>query len=149
MIAVSEIGRGLLAISDDGYNVIVGSTVSRPDLFASYNDHPRKLVRLNKNLASTAAGRYQLLMRFFDFYKKALGLPDFSPSSQDAIAIQQMRECHALGDIDAGNFELAVHRVSHIWASLPGAGYGQHENDIDKLRIAFVAAGGILHKELT
>lgn len=39
-IAVSEIGAALLAISDDGYNVLVDSTPSRPLLFSSYIAHP-------------------------------------------------------------------------------------------------------------
>ena len=38
-------------------------------------DHPRKLVTLNPKLAkSTGAGRYQLLSRWWDAYRKQLGL---------------------------------------------------------------------------
>jgi muramidase (phage lysozyme) len=37
-----------------------------------------------------------------------------------------------------------VSRVRNIWASLPGAGYGQPEHKIEKLRAAYVAAGGVL-----
>lgn len=144
MIAHSEIGKDLLVVSDDGYNVIVGSTVLHPDLFTSYKDHPRKLVRLSPTLSSTAAGRYQLLARYFDTYKSSLGLPDFSPSSQDAIAIQQIRECHALGDVDGGNFESAIKKIAHIWASMPEAGYGQHQNEMASLQAVYVAAGGTL-----
>jgi muramidase (phage lysozyme) len=144
MIAHSELGAELLAISDNGYNVIVGSTAKSPILFSSYADHPRRLVRLNAGLASTAAGRYQLLARYFDIYKKRLGLTDFSPASQDAIAIQQIKECRALPLIDAGKFDEAVARCSNIWASLPGAGYGQHENELTNLRLAYTKAGGIL-----
>ena len=59
MLAHSEIGEALLAVSDNGYNVIVGSTPTKPDLFTSYANHPRKLVRLGEFLQSTAAGRYQ------------------------------------------------------------------------------------------
>jgi muramidase (phage lysozyme) len=146
-IAVSELGPDLLAESDNGYNVIVGSRPSRADLFDSYADHPRKLVRLiirGKIIESTAAGRYQILERYYDHYRMSLGLPDFSPESQDAIAIQLIRECRAIGDIEAGNFDAAVTKCSSRWASLPMAGYGQHENDMGDLRAAFVAAGGTL-----
>jgi len=104
MIAVSELGERLLAVSDNGYNVIVGSTPSRPILFESYADHPRRAVTLRigeKNVRSTAAGRYQLLARYFDAYKRQLGLKDFSPAAQDAIAVQQIRERGALADIEA------------------------------------------------
>lgn len=137
MIAHSE---GTVKYGDqDGYNVVVGGS-----LFDGYADHPRKLVQLNATLKSTAAGRYQLLARYFDAYKAQLHLPDFSPASQDAIALQQIRECHALDDIEAGRFDDAVAKCSHIWASLPGAGYGQHENKIDALRLAYKNAGGTL-----
>lgn len=139
MLAYSEIGPKLLAKSDDGYNVLVGGA-----LFKRYDDHPRKLVDLPKlKIKSTAAGRYQILAKYFDAYKTQLNLPDFSPASQDAIALQMIKECGALGCIDAGEFTVAVKRCRSRWASLPGAGYGQHENDLDDLRAVYLAAGGI------
>lgn len=139
MIAVSEIGRKLLRESDDGYNVLVGGT-----LFHSYADHPRTVVKLRPDLSSSAAGRYQILMRYFDFYKRELGLRDFSPASQDKIAIRLIQECRAMADIEAGRFDEAVRKCRSRWASLPGAGYKQHENDIAYLREAYTRAGGLL-----
>lgn len=140
MLAHSEGTSTCPKTQNSGYDVIVGGTV-----FSDYSDHPRILVDLGNGLKSTAAGRYQLLERFFDVYKAQLGLPDFSPSSQDAIALQQIKECHALDDIDSGNFDSAVNRVAHIWASLPGAGYNQHENRIDSLRTAYQQSGGSIN----
>jgi len=134
MIAVSE---GTAGKGDNGYNVIVGGA-----LFESYDDHPRKLVWLRPGLASTAAGRYQLLKRYYDAYKKQLNLPNFSPLSQDLIAIQQIRERGALQDIEMGYISVAIDKVKNIWASLPGAGYGQHENKLDKLITSYKDAGG-------
>lgn len=141
MIAYSEIGPKLLAISDNGYNVLVGSTPSAPLLFSSYADHPNIL---NGKLNSSAAGRYQLLRRWWPSYKKQLSLTDFGHASQDAVALQQIRECRALDSINDGRFENAVSLCAHIWASLPGAGYGQHENDLAQLKNAYCAAGGTL-----
>jgi len=138
MIAYSE-GTSSISISDNGYNVIVGGT-----LFYDYSDHPRQLIHLNAHLESTAAGRYQLLARYFDAYKKMLDLPDFSPDSQDAIALQQIKECNAFDDIESGNFSEAVQKCAHIWASLPGSGYGQHENSISALQDVYVQSGGTL-----
>jgi len=138
MIAFSEIGPRLLEASDNGYNVLVGGS-----LFQGYADHPRRMIDLPRlGIKSTAAGRYQLLARYFDAYKRLLKLPDFSPASQDAIAIQQIKERGALVDVEAGRFAAAVDRCHNIWASLPGAGYGQHENKLADLQAAFVAAGG-------
>ena len=74
-----------------GYDVIVGG-----ELFTDYSDHPRKLVTLNPKLKSTGAGRYQLLSCWWDAYRKQLGLKDFSPKSQDAVALQQIKERGAL-----------------------------------------------------
>jgi muramidase (phage lysozyme) len=134
MIATSEGTKGK---GNDGYNVIVGGS-----LFDSYADHPRKLIWLKPGLASTAAGRYQLLARYWDAYKKQLNLQDFSPESQDAVAIQQIKERKALDDVEKGYIEIAIEKCKNIWASLPGAGYGQHENKIENLVAAYKAAGG-------
>ena len=53
-----------------------------------------------------------------------------------------LKECRALDLIVAGKFDAAVSKVAHIWASLPGAGYGQHENRLGTLMAAYEAAGG-------
>lgn len=147
MIAHSEIGPKLLSVSDDGYNVIVGGTFmddrGTPEYFDDYADHPRQRIWLPKlKLYSTAAGRYQHLARYFDAYKAKLHLPDFSPLSQDLIAIQQLRETRALPLIMEGNLAGAINRCANIWASLPGAGYGQHENKLSDLQLAYLNAGG-------
>lgn len=121
-----------------GYDVIVGGS-----LFASYADHPRKLIDLPRlKIKSTAAGRYQLLARYWDAYRKQLGLNDFSPANQDAVALQQIKERGALPLIDRGDIRQAIDRCSNIWASLPGAGYGQFEHKADALIAKFKAAGG-------
>ena len=85
MLAWSEgTDNGRQKTRNHGYDVIVGG-----ELFTDYSDHPRKLVTLNPKLKSTGAGRYQLLSRWWDAYRKQLGLKDFSPKSQDAVALQR------------------------------------------------------------
>ena len=138
-IAWSE-GTVQIPDSDDGYKVMVGSTPSNPILFGSYDDHPR---RYNPKFNSTAAGRYQIIKGMFDAYKHRLGLLDFSPISQDSIAIQMIRERGALPDIDAGNIFNATTLLCRIWASLPGNTAGQHQNSTASLQAAFIAAGGM------
>ena len=127
MLAWSEGDSGRQKTRNHGYDVIVGG-----ELFTDYSDHPRKLVTLNPKLKSTGAGRYQLLSRWWDAYRKQLGLKDFSPKSQDAVALQQIKERGALPMIDRG-IRQAIDRCSNIWASLPGAGYGQFEHKADSL----------------
>lgn len=142
MIAVSEIGARLLAVSDDGYNVIVGSTPQDPILFDDYSKHPRQY---QKNMNSDAAGRYQFMGRYWEHYRKQLNLPDFGKRSQDIWALQLIRECRALDLIKNGQFQEAVHACRSRWASFPGAGYGQHENKLADLQTAYGAAGGRLN----
>ena len=141
MLAWSEgTDNGKQPTKDHGYDVVVGGT-----LFTGYADHPRVLVPLPRlKISSTAAGRYQLLSRYFDAYKKQLGLKDFSPLSQDLIALQQIRERRALDLIKQGRIEAAIKAVRNIWASLPGAGYGQHERMLADLLRAYQQAGGVV-----
>ena len=138
MIAWSE-GTSIIPDSDDGYKVLVGSTVKHPLLFESYADHPRIY---NEDLDSTAAGRYQILKRYFDVYKKTLHLPDFGPKSQDAIALQMIKECRAIELIKNGNVVAGIIRCASRWASLPGNSYQQHTHDITELVSAFKDCGG-------
>lgn len=139
MIAVSE---GTTGIGDDGYNCIVGSTRNKPNLFHSYAAHPNIVVDLGRGLKSSAAGRYQILGRYASAYLKQLGLKDFSPESQDKIAIQLIKECGALDEIENGKIVQAILLCRSRWASLPGAGYGQRENTIGRLLVAFKEAQG-------
>ncbi len=134
MLAISE---GTYGKGDNGYNVLVGGT-----LFSGYSDHPNILVDLGHGLKSTAAGRYQLLYRWWEPYKKLLNLPDFSPESQDKVALQQIKERNAIDDINSGNIKSAIQKCSNIWASLPGNDYGQHQNSYDMLIAAFRVHGG-------
>jgi muramidase (phage lysozyme) len=126
---------------DEGYDVIVGG-----GLFRSYLDHPRQSVWIPRlKIHSTAAGRYQILSRYWDHYRAQLNLAGgFSPINQDLIALQLIRECKALDDIKAGRIEQAIHKCRSRWASLPGAGYGQHEHKVDNLLAAYSMAGGVL-----
>jgi len=149
MLAVSEGTSTSPATMDNGYDVIVTGIDGKPEIFTEYSDHPfnkgRKSKVINsKGLTSNASGRYQHMLKDWAHYRNQLALPDFGPESQDLWAIQLIRERGALPLIDIGNFDLAVARVRNLWASLPGAGYGQHENKIDKLRAAYLAAGGVL-----
>jgi len=139
MLAWSEgTDNGKQPTNDRGYDVLVGG-----GLFRGYADHPRALVNLPKlKIQSTAAGRYQLLQRYWDAYRKTLRLADFSPLSQDLIALQQIRERGGLPQIQAGKIAAAINNVSNIWASLPGAGYGQHEHELEDLLAVYRQKGG-------
>ncbi|RFQ26684.1 lysozyme, partial [Escherichia coli] len=48
--------------------------------------------------------------------------------------------------IDRGSIRQAIDRCSNIWASLPGAGYGQYEHKIGDLIARFKEAGGVVNE---
>ena len=61
-------------------------------------------------------------------------------------ALQQIKERGALPMIDRGDIRQAIDRCSNIWASLPGAGYGQFEHKADSLIAKFKEAGGTVRE---
>lgn len=124
---------------NNGYDVIVGGSI-----FTDYRDHPRRLIQLNDKLKSTAAGRYQLLSRYWDVYRVQLKLTKFGPEEQDLVAIQQIKEQKAFKLIQQGKIQEAIACCSNIWASLPGAGYGQHEQKMSTLITIYKSKGGVL-----
>ncbi|MEG3078496.1 glycoside hydrolase family 104 protein [Halomonas sp. 5021] len=151
MLAFAEIGPAMLEKSDDGYDVLVGSLPNAMSTFDGYGDHPlpskRDAIEYAPGVWSTAAGRYQILSRYWRHYRDQLGLPDFGPVSQDRYAIQQIKEQRAIDLIHDGDITEAIGRCRNIWASLPGADYGQHEHALGDLIHEYVKAGGTLSGE--
>jgi lysozyme len=146
------IGEG--TAGPEGYRILYGG-----GRFSSFDDHPAELgwagVRLSDaqcrgaGLAppcvSTAAGRYQITRTTWRRLKKKLSLVDFGPDSQDAAAVELIREQGALADIERGDVASAVSKVRRVWASLPGANYaGQRSVALSIVQQAFVNAGGVL-----
>lgn len=149
MIAFSEGTKTSPATKNDGYDVIVTGIDEKPEVFTNYATHPfangrpSKVIN-SKGLKSNASGRYQFMLKDWAHYKALLKLPDFGAESQDRWAIQLIRERRAIPLIQSGNFAAAVAVCSNIWASLPGAGYGQRENSLSSLQQAYVNAGGVV-----
>lgn len=149
MLAVSEGTSTSPATRNNGYDVVVTGIDRKPEIFTDYSNHPfdggRKSKIINsKGLTSNASGRYQFMLKDWRHYRAQLNLLNFGPESQDLWALQLIRERGALPLIDLGQFDLAVARVRNLWASLPGAGYGQPEHGIAKLQAAYLKAGGTL-----
>ena len=126
------------------YNVMYGGKT-----FDDYSDHPRQPQPIrsgpNAGNVSTAAGADQFLARTWDEAKNALGLPDFSPESQDAAAVWLAERDYGKrtgrnlwDDLEGakdspGKLNYLGSALSKTWTSLPNgaepnsatAGFGQ------------------------
>lgn len=111
--------------------------------FTSYADHPRKKI-CSGGLCSTAAGRFQFLVKTWDPLAKELGLSDFTPPSQDKAAVELVRRAGAYtaaaNASKHANFTKAMGKINTIWASLPGSPYGQPTHTMEKLWAVYKAA---------
>ncbi len=100
---------------------------------------------LGPGCVSTAAGKYQIIRPTWERMRDRLGLRDFGPASQDAAAIELLRETGALARIQAGDLAGAIAAARRTWASLPGAGYaGQGMRTMGYIQTAYLDAGGAL-----
>lgn len=139
MLRVIRTGEGTADAA--GYRRIVGG-----GLFDSYADHPR-VVRSGTfangtTWRSSAAGAYQFIESTWDETRRLMGLPDFSPASQDLAALGRIAARGALADVIEGRFDVAVRKLAREWASLPGSPYGQPTISAERARAIYAAAGG-------
>lgn len=99
--------------------------------------HPR-LIQRGGGYASDAAGKYQYLSTTWEGVQKELGLPDFSPQSQDIGALHLLKRRGALDPLLKGDVTTAIHKSAPEWASLPtskgGSYYGQPSKSLKNLQ---------------
>jgi muramidase (phage lysozyme) len=76
--------------------------------------------------------------------RNALGLPDFSPASQDRAALYLVEKRGALEDVKAGRLAQAVSKCRNEWASLPGNYARQGQRSLEQLAAWYQSAGGNL-----
>lgn len=88
--------------------------------FDSLAQHPNPVGAFKGPTGSTtsAAGRYQFERKTSDGLMKQLGLKDFSPDSQDLMAVQNLANIGALDDVKTGNFGAATQKAQGQWESL-------------------------------
>lgn len=120
----------------NGYRTIMGYC-----LFDDFSKHPnRKCVPGG----STAAGAYQFIYATWKGLQRQLLLPDFSPASQDAAAVQLIMEKKAFDDVVAGRIEAAVRKLSNTWESFTYGKTNQPHKSLDTIKKYFTDAGGTL-----
>lgn len=111
------------------YNTVYGG-----GKFSDYSDHPgvSKVITSGPNAGKTssAAGLYQFLQSTWKDEQKRLGLPDFSPRSQDLAAYDLAARTYRAktgrgldADLKAKGRDIwdqAGRALSGVWTSLPG-----------------------------
>src|SRR5690606_28112342 len=107
------------------YDVIVGGK----ERITDFSTHPRKVGLRTADGPSTAAGKYQITASTYDDIAPKLGITDFSPESQDKIALEIIRQEGALEDVQNGDFAKAINKLGGRWASLPSSKYSQPKHD--------------------
>jgi muramidase (phage lysozyme) len=137
------IRQGESSQDDAAYTVMFGGSH-----FESIEDHPRKL-NVVGSLKSTAAGAYQFLARTWDEMAKQYGLNDFGPTNQDIAALGLIVRRKAFDAVVGGRIREAVRLCRLEWASLPGAGYNQPEQKLEKALDVYLSYGGAIADEAT
>lgn len=125
LVAWKEVGHSLNADgSPSGYrerNGVPGSRGLMPEsAIADNGTLPRDELRYN-------VGRYQMKLVDVEDMRNRYDrkIDDFSPESQDRIAVAKMRYRGVMTALEQGDIRGAIERGGKEWASLPGSPYGQ------------------------
>lgn len=136
-------------LHEDGYRVLYGGAY-----FDDFDDHPRQVIqskrispdlfgsrRSSSELASTAAGRYQILEKTWDAISRSIAISDFSPHNQDKAALKLIDSVAALQDVLDKQPERAWKKIASIWPSLPDGAEQQ-------CRVSLYALHALYHDRL-
>lgn len=74
-----------------------------------------------------ASGAYQITSETYRDVARETGTEDYSPLTQDILAIQNMADKGALEAVKKGDFNGALKGISKGWASIPGPPASGHE----------------------
>ena len=97
---------------------------------------------------TTAAGMYQITIDTWRDHGGKMGLTDFTPTTQDLIAVEMLRSLGVIDSIKAGDIAGAMPQAAKKWAALPmGPGLKnryppQPYMDYDTFLATYKAAGG-------
>lgn len=138
--------RAIAAAEGGDYNLKYGGVVGKKNdkwKFTDFSSHPGA----GSDGKTTAAGMYQINRATWQEMGKKMGLTDFSPSTQDLLAVEILRTIRAIGSIGAGEIESALSKASRRWAALPqGPGkagrYPQPYMEYDDFVAAYKKNGG-------
>lgn len=128
-----------------GYRHTIRSMAEHPAVSGEWAGEPLdNLGPAYRGKRSTAAGRYQIIRPTWEACRRALGLQDFGPASQDAAAVYLIRQRRALPAVQAGDLARAISLCAPEWASLPGSTAGQPVQRMAFLVDTYTDNGGAL-----
>lgn len=115
--------------------------------FSDFSKHPHAKVpflnpKTGKMDYSTAAGKYQINWPTYLEISAFVSVPDFSPKSQDILAIALLKMIGAYPLLVAGDFNGAMERISKRWASMPMSTSGQRKISFAVAKNEFIKFGG-------
>lgn len=140
----------LQAIADaegGGYDFKYGAVKGKrtdPWRFTDYSTHPGP----GYGGITTAAGMYQINKATWqDHGERRMGLTDFTPETQDLIAVSMLRGLGVIDKIMGGDIEAGVSQASRQWAALPmgrdqGGRHNQPYVKFERFEATYKAAGG-------
>lgn len=102
-----------------GYDFKYGAVKGKkndPWRFTDFSTHPGA----GFGGKTTASGMYQITVATWrDFGTRSMGLTDFSPETQDLIAVNLLRSVGAIDKIMDGDIAAGLSKASMRWAALP------------------------------
>jgi muramidase (phage lysozyme) len=116
--------KAIAAAEGGGYDFKYGAVKGKkndPWRFSDYSTHPGP----GFGGRTTAAGMYQITMDTWRQHGGKMGLLDFSPKTQDLIAIEMLRSVGVADMIKSGDVAGAIGPAAAKWAAMPlGPGLG-------------------------
>lgn len=123
---VSAFLKAIAEAEGGGYDFRYGALKGRSNdrwRFTDMSTHPGAGI----DGKTTAAGMYQITRPTWEHHGAKLGLRDFSPRTQDLIAVEILRSLGVIPAIKEGKIAEVMPKVARIWAALPkGPGQTNH-----------------------
>jgi len=110
--------KAIATAEGGGYDFKYGAIKGKkndPWRFSDYSTHPGA----GKGGTITAAGMYQINRETWKEMGEKMGLSDFSPRTQDLIAVEIFRSINIIQSIVDGDVGTALKKASYRWSSLP------------------------------
>jgi muramidase (phage lysozyme) len=121
---VSAFLKAIAEAEGGGYDFKYGAIKGKrndPWRFTDFSTHPGA----GFGGQTTASGMYQITIDTWREHGRKMGLSDFSPKTQDLIAVEMLRSIGVIEKIKEGNISDAMGPAARKWAALPkGPGLG-------------------------